>query len=301
MVQFKECSQRYVPEQENYWKLENYDNITLTRAKQQLTRANFCFPTSASRKRLIKLLTRCERGLLSYDGCSTKELKRFCERRRLTLGKKTTRKEIIHLLELKDDCATFDRFVDLPAELRNMVYTKHYGSFKPLRYPIPPPVTAVSQQIRKATRLLFYRSCTIKVQLSVKNALSRSWGQRLPRSQGVYAEAATTRLFSKGPQSMIGNVRKLELTGPVFLSQHWVAARWCVNLDDRREPLVISVGESICNRRVDRRELQAAKDKIEAQLEVAFQAFTQREENERLRQADLQLLLSIFEFNGKED
>lgn len=93
-----------------------------------------------------KMMARCQRGLLSYGSCSIQELQQFVARRGLSVTpqiNRMSRQELVKCLEDADDeNAPFrpledanndnavSRFLDLPRELRDVIYTM---TFEPVQ------------------------------------------------------------------------------------------------------------------------------------------------------------------------
>ncbi|PIA90968.1 hypothetical protein CB0940_11094 [Cercospora beticola] len=97
--------------------------------------------------------SRRQRGLLIYGDCSQEELRQFCGERGIRLLRSSNnRAGMIASLELADDKGTtFDRFLDLPAELRLRIYQSYKASlgskFGP--FSVAPPITSVSKMTRQ--------------------------------------------------------------------------------------------------------------------------------------------------------
>ena len=165
MVQFK--GRNSEANRNGYWKLER-PPLRQTRSKRlidQLSGRGYRVKSSANKDRLLDLTTRCERGFPSYDKYSAKELKGFCEQRQLQIGATTKKDDFVRILEPADDSATFDRFLDLPAELRNTIYALQFETFGAIERPAEPPITQVSRQLRQESLGLFHRTCVTLVEI----------------------------------------------------------------------------------------------------------------------------------------
>lgn len=143
---------------------------------------------------------RKERGLLDYDNCSLAELEAFIEARRLnppgntnappapsTAATRTFRNTrarqdrndqleaarlkarkaaCVAALQAADDTAVFDKFLDLPPELRTIVYQKYHESHPPLEaMPHEPPLTLASKLLRYESLPFFYSESTFVLRL----------------------------------------------------------------------------------------------------------------------------------------
>lgn len=152
----------------NYWKLDSGQDRDKRVLRSDMKRAQFPTNKATSTTRLRELFIRCQRGLLSYERLPSRDLKLFAAQRALpvTPGQKPTVAALKAQLEQADDDGTFDRFTDLPPELRQLVYTFY---FKSLEHPVPsrhydhlkcqPPITFASRDTRRESLPLFYESC----------------------------------------------------------------------------------------------------------------------------------------------
>ena len=153
----------------DHWKLPHCVGMRTEDVKRKLETRRFYCPSSTERSRLIELFDRANRGFMSYDGCSVTELRSFANDRQLDLDiSGTTKEELVQLLDQADEEATFDHFLDLPAELRARIYTFHIIGFDAMHSPTPPPITEVCQLVRKETLSLFYRIGRFKLELAAK-------------------------------------------------------------------------------------------------------------------------------------
>lgn len=121
----------------------------------------------------------CQRGLISYEGLSITEFRLFIARRGLPTitDKKHTRSSLKAQLEQADEDATFDRFLDLPPEIRCQIYEHYFGSLNSPahRYsPIgpQPPITRTSRQTREEALPLFYSRCCFSLEVQYDGRLN---------------------------------------------------------------------------------------------------------------------------------
>lgn len=193
------------------------------------------YVNAARRERTIEVLHRFERGLLAYDRSSKSELRVFVRNRGLqdTIPATTLKPKMLALLEAADNAATFDRFLELPPELRLRVYELHFDSFGLVDIAEQPPIAMVSRIIRREALPLFYHiSCFTFTILSgayspsgpMLDSLSRSMVNRLtdwqleriehlhvnffgPRVRSVQfkrADCATNTYFQKIAEDIFG-------------------------------------------------------------------------------------------------
>lgn len=166
----------------DYWKLNSGKKHGTSTLLHRLEVSNFaCKSEHEGCARLCTLYQRSQRGLLSYDGVPFRELKIFAKQRALPLAvssisSKLTPTILRAQLEQADEDATFDRFSELPPELREMIFVHYFSSLDSLDsssavtgLKSQPPITRVSRDIRKESLLLFYDHC--KFTLRVRNVL----------------------------------------------------------------------------------------------------------------------------------
>jgi hypothetical protein len=149
----------------DYWKLGSGNKI---RKKNELLGLLKQISTSVNGKnmtRLRELYVRQQPGLLSYEGLGARELRSFVTQRGLSL--QTNPKPSLAILkthlEQADDDASFDRFSDLPPELRQQIFMQYFDSFDepPCNTSDSepggqPPITRVSRQTRLEALPMFY-------------------------------------------------------------------------------------------------------------------------------------------------
>ena len=166
MVQFQHESK---PQISDYWKLDS-GTKRFQNTKNAILRVltpNDQYLKSKSIARIRELYIRHQRGLLSYERLTARELKSFVKQRGLTptLTKKPSLAILRAQLEQADDDATFDRLFNLPPELREQIFKQYFASFDNSRGDLledalepgcQPPITLVSKQIRLEALPLFY-------------------------------------------------------------------------------------------------------------------------------------------------
>lgn len=137
--------------------------MSIREINKWLQQHNYHFRKNVSKDIAIQTIGRFQRHLLSYRQCTLQELIVFCENRHLTPKVKTI-SSLSNTLEQADDEATFDRFLDLPPELRNTIYAMHFSDFDTVpEIHHQPPIALASSQLRKETRELFYSCGTFRV------------------------------------------------------------------------------------------------------------------------------------------
>ena len=143
---------------DEYWKIASCCGMSCDDLKQSLKAHEYKILSSANKARLIEVMSRCQRGLMSYDGCQLKELSTFCTNRGIELRSKPKpkKRQLIATLEAADDQKAFHRFMDLPPELRVQIYTAYFSSLGTVEQPTHPPITRVAHLVRKESLPLFY-------------------------------------------------------------------------------------------------------------------------------------------------
>lgn len=216
--------QYYVCDSNSYWKLGldtpfEY-NQTLTDSLRAYLQERGYYPSKGKQKKadLLDLLCRYQRGLLLYENHNIKTLKKLCESRRLACSssKHDGRSELIRALKEADETSTFNGLFDLPAEVRNAIYTYHFESFGlvPLQHD-QPPLTKACKQLRAEALPLFYSVGTFKFDMAEKSEastyLTPAWEPRL---------TCRTSVLEQFDGALFARIRRISL---VFGS--WPGAR----------------------------------------------------------------------------
>ena len=197
-----------------FWKLEAHPSplfYGVRELKRKLDEQGYYYKSSATKARLRDLLVRYDRGLLSYEKYTPKELKEFAVQRHLDIPTDTKKDVLVSTLEQADEDATFDRIFDLPPELRNHIYTLHFEQFSVCNRPITPPITQASRQLRQESLLLFYRTCITEISLSTyvpdpSVSYRRRW---LGATDPLRPVPSTTGLFSRMPEDLLVEPKKV--------------------------------------------------------------------------------------------
>lgn len=120
---------RYKPARS--WMLDSGKRYSKRMLLSDMEKAKFHAKKATSTARLRELFVRCQRGLLSYEGLPSRDLKRLVAQRGLpvTPDQKNTAVAVFKAqLEQADNEATFDRFSSLPPELRQTICTQYFKS-----------------------------------------------------------------------------------------------------------------------------------------------------------------------------
>lgn len=220
-----------------YWRVGATSDDTVEQLRRHLQDANFHAKYRTPRYRLLTLVGRCQRGLLSYDKCPVAELRRFAKSRRLSPGGSKT--DLIHALEEADDEATFYRFLDLPAELRVSVLEYHISSLDtvPSRAS-QPPVCLASRQLRLEALPIFYSTCTFHIEMR-ELFRTEEWAgtgpersdKRLPRI--VYDPPTFLRRVSGSDLALIKRIRLTMKSNPYIAEpRETLRSTWSIVISD---------------------------------------------------------------------
>jgi hypothetical protein len=152
---------------DDYWKLERHWARSVKTLTAQLQQRNYKVLKLANKDRLVQMLSRHDRGLLSYDGCRVEELRMFCTQRGLSPSamQRPNKAQLVKMLEQADDKAAFPHFMDLPAELRVHIYILYFGSLPELAQPAQPPISKASRITRTESLPIFYKKCSFVLEM----------------------------------------------------------------------------------------------------------------------------------------
>lgn len=219
-----------------YWAIEgkNYYRIDYT-------------PTALTADEIKFRADREERGLLNYRMCRVRELQGFLQTRGVPTKGRRTKRDLIDVLDNADDEATFTRFIDLPAELRSIIYGKHFDALPVLPLlPHQPPLTLASSFIRAECLPLYYTNCTFSLQFHTEIRVNMGPGRVQKRTQKHDASASLVRLMD---DLAFSRIRRLELQlmkpetkyrrrghGYILAEEPEPVATWRVNLDENIGP-----------------------------------------------------------------
>lgn len=216
LVQSHRCG-GHINSRKHWWKIEQNDNWQYrNNALKHLTKRDFAFPKEGDLY-LSYLCTRAQRGMISYHKCTRTELRNFCKQRKIHISKRQnftneeiqtvlSKDDLRDVLEYGDEHATFPRFLELPAELRMMVYDH---SLEVIEEPKnqrwreeafnlePPPITSVSRLLRQEALPVLYSSGILKIDMTKDNN---------------YREPHTvTEFFGIAPLAIVEAVRHFEI------------------------------------------------------------------------------------------
>ncbi|USW58434.1 hypothetical protein Slin15195_G117530 [Septoria linicola] len=147
------------PDHDAYWRLGTYETKSRSVLLQELQAKGYTFRSGISKSELVEVQQRLDRGLLHYGDkrITDKELLHFTENRRLLKPTANNRKAMVSVLMGGDETRVFERFVELPPELRERIYKLHISTFPEYLFnPTQPPITRCCKMLRREALPVFY-------------------------------------------------------------------------------------------------------------------------------------------------
>lgn len=150
---------------DGYWQLREYNfpRHKVKEIKDELEKRNYPIPNSFARPQALENLYRSDRGLLSYYGMTAGQLRKIIKARKIECNERLgdRRRLLIRMLQAEDDDPKFQRFLNLPPELRNRVYEFYYADLtQPIYAPSQPPLTRTCRLLRQETLGMLYSTST---------------------------------------------------------------------------------------------------------------------------------------------
>lgn len=170
--------QKARPQQfDQYWQTADiWQSETVERMTSELRKAGYTIPRSYRKLKITALFKRKQLDHFCYENCSVKELKKFAiDRQLLPSGvKRPSKFKLAKVLLAGDAEPTFNRFLDLPPELRTWIYYRYMDDFmaldtdarmqiEPLQDPSQPPLARLSTVLRAEVLPIFYAEGTFEI------------------------------------------------------------------------------------------------------------------------------------------
>ena len=257
-----------------YWRWGMPGKHTREVLKDFLWKRAFYHKKSEKLPRLKVLAERCDRGHLSYETYNVAQLRQFVEARGLKMKStsKANKKQLVQRLETAEklsdtfeDKREFPRFLELPPELRNAVYTFYFNGLKvvPQRFS-QPPICKVSRELRVESLGLFYEHATFSI--SMTRCLLNTGDVAINHQSKLFCDSVSESDFTR--------IRHLsvDLEIGTFLS---AVGTWIIDLTSGK-----SIANSSCRRQQD---MQRVVDMIMA-----------REGRDKLRKTDIRFLRTAW-------
>ena len=191
----------------DYWKLDSANRCKKSGLRKKLEENGHSVFESGcgTTARLRALYDRCQRGLLSFEGLPLQDLSRFATLRGIVVDPDATATIVKAQLEKADNEATFDRFTELPPEIRQIIFQYYFGSLPsservPCKY--QPPITMASRMIRAESLPLFYDYCG---RLEIVSTGPVTVPYKLSPS------LSTAKFLQSTPTHLLGRIKLLQL------------------------------------------------------------------------------------------
>ena len=153
-------------ETSSYWQVSNGELLNKEDLRAKLYYNNFHVLKSTKMARSRQLYVRSQRGVRSYEGISRKELEHEIAQRRILLPDRWPTMETTkaQLEQYDDEHNTFHRFLDLPPELRERIYTEYFNTYNEDDNPkCQPPISCTSRIVPREALPLFYECCLFSI------------------------------------------------------------------------------------------------------------------------------------------
>ena len=278
-----------------YWRLDSYQRVTNHILISELRRAGYAVRSAQMNKATLSLLLQqTDKRLLCYDACSSQELEGFVKARGLQVkpSKRIEHTRLIETLEQGDAELSFDKLMDLPAELRVRIYEFYVCEFpESLFKPTQPPLARVSKQIRQELLPIFYNNHIFILEMHMRGVF---WHTRMRWS------ADTEDFISRIRPIHLAMMRKIDIRIAKDPEQFAATLRhrdlyyFSIQLGDSRHSCSVVLSQwariPVIHQR-SRRYVRWQKnlESIPGDLQAIFEAARHRtpEKNPRLKLADL--------------
>lgn len=211
----------------DYWKLDSGFHWQKRGLREKLSKNKHsgfkigCGNTA----RLRELYVRHQRGLLSFESLPLQELRQFATVRGITVDPNAVSTVVKAQLEKADNEATFDRFTDLPPEVRQIIFRHYYesllSSIRAVRK-YQPPITMVSRMIRQESLPLLYGYCG-RLEIVSDGPITAPYK--------LNPSLATAKFLQSTPAHLLARIRLLQLT---FTNLNFRAA---IDLSNQHDPV----------------------------------------------------------------
>jgi hypothetical protein len=208
----------------------------------------------------------------------------------------------ITVLHEADDTAVFDKFLELPPEVRTIVYKKHYEDFPDLSLPHQPPLTLASKPLRAEALPIFYEHSTFVLRLKIfTRARRHSPFLSRPVRVLLHNTADDPDLLTSAnlPPAALSRISRIHLclSHRHTLSQNaWgtrhvrtESAGWDIDLNDSTAPVVDCGG--VLDRLVDEPHWNFCRARLGAVIKRVLGGVWARPKAHKLRREDVEGLL----------
>lgn len=275
---------RYVSrEKDTYWRLQLLEPGgpfygERERLRGDLQRAGYKVKAHHLYRDLAKLWLHHTLEQACYDSCTDDEVRTFAIDRGLApANAKLSRRTLIKRLRDKDMSPSFSRFIDLPPEIRTIVYELYMSDFtgKSLSCPTSTPITRVSRMLRSESLPLFYRTATFmfSFQTGVDGAAV------IDSRHGIFLDALA--------KANLGFVRKMDMRVSTWRGRYY---RIRITMNSAGSSFAISV-KSVHHSDAYTTERAHATSQGLAKI---FKDVTSREGQAKLTREDIPEIMNVF-------
>lgn len=169
------------------WRID-YKDLPVEYMKNVLKSANYTVPKNESARSLRYMkssLAKIDIGIMQYSIWGTADLRDFLKRRGLLVPKKETSKTaLVEMLEAADYSPKFPRFMELPPEIRVMIYRHsmrsiidgHTSDSAANYLPLEPGIVHASRLIRAEALPVFYSTKTFPLHIAATSKVNSEDG-----------------------------------------------------------------------------------------------------------------------------
>ncbi|GIZ43349.1 hypothetical protein CKM354_000658100 [Cercospora kikuchii] len=283
--------------EDNFWKLVRREDLLRPDIMTLLRAARLPVKFSATKEELLQQHICWQRRQLDYGRCTVAELRTFSVQRGIVdsrVARKLRSKELVSKLHEADDGETFNRFLDLPAELRLYIYELYFESFetqeRPLPAPYPIPLAHVSSLLRKEVLPVYYDVCTFEYNVFCIG-FYLPWGSSRTRDRPPMLD-----FIIKGPAEHVAMLRKVNMDLRIEggcdhdddRTNSFIVFRIDFGTDHKRAELYLDYQASI-------EEGEGEFDLVSTSIRDILSAIDTRPSGKKVLKSDLQAILAIFQ------
>ncbi|KAK3673730.1 hypothetical protein LTR78_006283 [Recurvomyces mirabilis] len=149
---------------DRYWRFSGYGELLSGALRRELTDNGWKSRPSDAKHKLVAMAQKATCGRMDYSRCTMKELIHFADDRGIDWDDAESMKDIVALLMAADDVRSFHCFLDLPPELRNIIYGCYLDSMpSEISVPSRPPLAKTCKQVDKELTPLFLSEKVIRL------------------------------------------------------------------------------------------------------------------------------------------
>lgn len=262
--------------------------------KESLHKAGYHIKSNATKAEMVPAQQRVDCGHMCYHAISVDELQTFARDRHVVL-KDSKRWTIMKALISADYKRTFEGFMDLPPELRNVVYAFYLAAFdQTLQTPAPPPLTFVSKAVAKEVLPMFYSGKTFAITFLRLDYDEGHGGKFRPTD-------ATQHFLLRLTRESIADIRSLDVhVGTTYEKyrgdfKDWVFCRCSIELDGFAAGYRLRIEGSEGDGFDEGERVERRRKKLQEQMEKVLDRVAEREGTKKFRIEDIYALRTAME------